>query len=160
MSEPERILTTADALSRAVAYHRSRGRRLVTTNGSFDILHRGHVATLAVAREAGDVVIVGLNSDRSVQSYKGSLRPIVPERQRALVLAAMRYVDHVYIFDEPTCVRFVELVGPDVHVNDAGYGGDCVEAPAIAAAGGRLVLVNKVPGHSTSDIVAKIVATA
>lgn len=153
------ILPNRDALLAAVRSYRSAGRTIVTTNGSFDILHRGHLAILSVARRQGGVVIVGLNSDQSVRAYKGPLRPIIPQEARAALLAAMSTVDHVYLFDEPDCVEFVRLVQPDVHVNDASYGPDCIEAEAVARAGGRLVLVNKVPCMSTSDIIEKIVAT-
>lgn len=157
MPMSDRLLTAPEALVALVAQLRAEGKTIVTTNGSFDLLHRGHLGLLSVARRAGDVVIVGLNSDVSVRAYKGPLRPIVPESDRAALLLALETVDYVYLFDEPECLEFVRLARPDVHVNDAAYGPLCIEAELVAQGGGRLLLVHKAPGASSTDIVRRVV---
>jgi rfaE bifunctional protein nucleotidyltransferase chain/domain len=124
----------------------------VTVNGSFDLLHAGHLHILREARRQGDVLVVGVNSDASVQALKGPGRPLISQAERARLLMALRDVDYVHIFDELTPIAFLEQIRPDVHVNGAEYGPDCVEAPAIRASGGRLHLVDRLPGLSTSDL--------
>ena len=157
---PEEILKDSDAL-RLVPRHalqqlaatlRAKGKRIVTINGSFDILHGGHLHILSEARQRGEVLIVGLNSDRSVRSYKGPDRPIVPELQRAEMLLALRVVDYVHIFDELTPIAFLEQVKPDVHVNGSEYGVDCVESETVRRGGGQLHIVDRIPGLSTTRI--------
>jgi D-beta-D-heptose 7-phosphate kinase/D-beta-D-heptose 1-phosphate adenosyltransferase len=135
---------------------RAQGKRIVTINGSFDILHSGHLHILREARDQGDVLIVGVNSDRSVRAYKGADRPYVSERDRAEMLLALRYVDYVHIFDEEVPMPFLEEVKPHVHVNGAEYGADCIEAPLVRSLGGRVHIVEKVPGLSTTAIASRI----
>jgi rfaE bifunctional protein nucleotidyltransferase chain/domain len=124
----------------------------VTINGSFDLLHSGHLHILSQARRQGDVLIVGLNSDVSVRSYKGPGRPVVPERQRAEMLLALRMVDYVHVFDESDPIAFIEAVRPDVHVNGSEYGFACIESEAVRRGGGALHIVDRLPGLSTSSI--------
>jgi D-beta-D-heptose 7-phosphate kinase/D-beta-D-heptose 1-phosphate adenosyltransferase len=131
---------------------RARGKRIVTLNGSFDLLHNGHLFILAEARQQGDVLIVGLNSDTSVRAYKGPSRPLVPERRRAEMLLALRVVDYVHIFDESDPIAFISAVQPAVHVNGSEYGDDCIERDAVLARGGRLHLVRRIPGLSTTGL--------
>jgi D-beta-D-heptose 7-phosphate kinase / D-beta-D-heptose 1-phosphate adenosyltransferase len=158
---PEEILDTSDAsrlisrqgLAPLAARLRSRGRKIVTINGSFDLLHGGHLYILSEAKKCGDVLIVGLNSDRSVRGYKGPTRPIVPEHARADMLLALRVVDYVHIFDEPDPIAFLREVKPDVHVNGAEYGEDCIEAETVKENGGVIQLVSRIPGLSTSGLV-------
>lgn len=136
--------------------HRS-GQRIVTTNGSFDILHAGHVHLLEKARKLGNVLIVGLNSDSSVRRYKGKTRPIIPQRYRALLLSALTVVDYVYVFNELNPINFLEIVKPAIHVNSAEYGRNCIEAPTVKKNGGKLVLVKKVKRMlSTTEIIARV----
>ncbi|MCH9612858.1 MAG: Bifunctional protein HldE [Chlamydiia bacterium] len=135
---------------------RSEGKTIVTLNGSFDLLHAGHLYMLKEAKKQADVLIVGLNSDASIKRYKGEDRPIIPLKYRLQLLAAIRYVDFVTPFDEDTPIRLIEIIRPDVHVNGAEYGSDCVEAPTVAACGGRLHLLDRVDGLSTSDIIDKV----
>ncbi len=135
---------------------RAKGKKIVTVNGSFDLLHAGHLLILQEARKQGDVLIVGLNSDASVRAYKGKDRPLVPEAERAAMLLALRAVDYVHIFDETEPMPFLTEVHPDVHVNGSEYGPDCIEAPLIKSQGGRLHIVDKIPGLSTSNLVEKI----
>jgi D-beta-D-heptose 7-phosphate kinase/D-beta-D-heptose 1-phosphate adenosyltransferase len=133
------------------------GRRLVFTNGCFDLLHPGHIRALELARELGDVLIVGLNSDASVRQLKGPGRPVIPERERAEILAALESVDAVVIFDELTPQEIISRLLPDVLVKGGDWPGDQIVGRAeVEAAGGRVVSVPLVPGYSTSDILRKI----
>ncbi|MDB5051265.1 MAG: ADP-heptose synthase, D-beta-D-heptose 7-phosphate kinase / D-beta-D-heptose 1-phosphate [Fibrobacteres bacterium] len=135
---------------------KAQGKRIVTLNGSFDLLHAGHVHILDEARAQGDVLIVGLNSDASVRAYKGAHRPIIPEAQRATMLLAMRAVDFVHIFDETEPMPFLAEIKPQVHVNGSEYGPDCIEAPLVQANGGRIHIIEKIPGLSTSEILSRV----
>jgi D-beta-D-heptose 7-phosphate kinase / D-beta-D-heptose 1-phosphate adenosyltransferase len=138
---------------------RSQGKRVVTVNGSFDLLHSGHLYILNEARQRGDVLIVGLNSDRSVKSCKGPDRPLIPERRRAEMLLALRMVDYVHIFDEPDPRAFLREVNPDVHVNGSEYGENCIEAETVRNGGGTIHIVNRIPELSTSGLVKSLQAT-
>lgn len=149
-------LISRDALAPLAATLRAKGKRIITVNGSFDVLHSGHLHILNEARQRGDVVVVGLNSDASVKSYKGADRPIVPERQRAEMLLALRTVDYVHIFDEADPIAFLEQLAPDVHVNGSEYGENCVESETVRRRGGKIHLVNRIPGLSTSDVVGRL----
>jgi D-beta-D-heptose 7-phosphate kinase / D-beta-D-heptose 1-phosphate adenosyltransferase len=132
---------------------RAKGKKIVTLNGSFDVLHAGHLYILNEARRQGDVLIVGLNSDASVQSYKGPNRPLVPEAARAEMLLALRMVDYVHIFNESDPIAFLTEVKPDVHVNGSEYGEECIEAPTVRRSGGKIHIVNRIPGLSTSGLI-------
>src|SRR5438105_4808715 len=100
---------------------RDTGLRLVLTNGTFDLLHIGHVRYLQAARELGDVLVVGVNSDASVRGYKGPNRPVVPQEERAEIVAALRCVDYAVIFDEPTAAQLVESLQPDIYAKGGDY---------------------------------------
>lgn len=154
----DRLVARAD-LAPLAARLRAQGKRIVTINGSFDLLHAGHLHILEEARRQGDALIVGLNSDASVKRYKSADRPLIPEADRARMLLALRCVDYVHVFDEDAPMAFLEEVKPDVHVNGSEYGADCVEAPTVRKYGGRIHIVEKVPGLSTSAIVDRIRAT-
>ena len=130
--------------------------RIVTVNGSFDVLHAGHLHILKEAKQQGDVLVVGLNSDASVRANKGPKRPVVPQAQRADMLLALRFVDYVHIFDEPVPMVFIAAVRPDVHVNGAEYGEDCVEAGVVREIGARLHLVPRIDGLSTSALIERL----
>jgi D-beta-D-heptose 7-phosphate kinase/D-beta-D-heptose 1-phosphate adenosyltransferase len=161
-SGDQRLVGRADLAALGTGL-RAKGQRLVTINGSFDVLHAGHLHILREARRQGEVLLVGLNSDASVRRYKGADRPVVPEAQRAEMLLALRTVDFVHIFDEADPIVFIETVRPDVHVNGAEYGTACVEAEAVREVGARLHLVDRVPGLSTSglfDAIRRTTATA
>ena len=135
---------------------RAKGKRLVTVNGSFDVLHAGHLHILNEARSQGDVLIVGLNSDASVRSHKGPTRPIISDRGRAEMLLALRVVDYVHIFDEPDPIAFLSELNPDVHVNGAEYGENCIERDVVIRNGGRLHLVDRIPNLSTSALAGQL----
>jgi D-beta-D-heptose 7-phosphate kinase/D-beta-D-heptose 1-phosphate adenosyltransferase len=145
-----------EELTGLAATLRGKGKRIVTVNGAFDLLHCGHLHVLREAKRQGDVLIVGLNSDASVRRYKGARRPIVPESQRAEMLLALRDVDYVHVFEEADPIAFIEQVAPDVHVNSAEYGENCVEAATVARLQGRLHLVGRIPGFSTTHFVEQL----
>ncbi|MGH9548246.1 MAG: D-glycero-beta-D-manno-heptose 1-phosphate adenylyltransferase, partial [Terriglobales bacterium] len=133
------------------------GQRIVTTNGCFDILHVGHIRFLKAAKEQGDVLALGLNSDASVRRLKGESRPINNENDRAEVLAALACVDFISIFDEDTPVEFIKAARPNVHVKGADYKpSDLAETPVVEALGGTVHIVALVPGRSTTSLVQKI----
>ena len=140
-------------LGNRIAMWRLLNNKIVFTNGCFDILHRGHIEYLSQARDNGDVLIIGLNSDASVRRIKGEGRPVLDEMSRALVLASLRFVDGVVLFDEDTPFELIKLVQPDVLVK----GGDYTEktiigADIVKANGGQVVVIPLVEGYSTSKI--------
>ncbi len=136
---------------------RADGGTIVFTNGCFDILHAGHVRYLRAAEAMGDFLVVGLNSDASVRRLKGEGRPIVPEADRAEVLDALRAVDIVTVFDEPTAEELVRLVKPDVYVKGGDYTVDTLpEAKIVQAAGGRVEFIPFVEGRSTTNVIERI----
>ena len=150
------VLTLEEAIFRFGREKRN-GRRVVFTNGCFDLLHPGHIRSLEMARELGDVLIVGLNSDASVRQLKGEGRPILPERERAEILAALESVDAVVIFDDPTPREVITRLLPDVLVKGGDWPGDqIVGRDEVEAAGGRVVSIPVVAGYSTSAILRKI----
>jgi D-beta-D-heptose 7-phosphate kinase/D-beta-D-heptose 1-phosphate adenosyltransferase len=153
---PAPVLTIAEAAS-WVAAQRAAGRVVVFTNGVFDLVHPGHVTYLGAARAEGDVLIVALNSDRSVRSNKGPSRPILPEQERAELLAALEVVDAVVIFDDETPAVIVSALQPDVVVKGADWAHDAIVGrDTVEARGGRVVRIEVVPGYSTSRIVARM----
>jgi rfaE bifunctional protein nucleotidyltransferase chain/domain len=138
---------------------RASGRKLVVTNGCFDLLHLGHVTYLETARTYGDALLVGLNGDDSTRQLKGEGRPVNPEADRALVLAALESVNGVCIFAEKTATRFLAAAQPDVYVKGGDYTLDTLnqdERRAVESAGGRIVIIPFVPGKSTTALLAKI----
>jgi rfaE bifunctional protein nucleotidyltransferase chain/domain len=133
------------------------GRRVVFTNGCFDLLHPGHVRCLAEARALGDLLVVAVNSDRSVRGNKGPERPLVSQQDRAEVLAALASVDYVTVFDEPTPRELIARVLPNVLVKGADWGhNEVVGREEVEAAGGRVVSIPLAPGYSTTSLVQKI----
>jgi len=146
-------------LKRIVGELKGSGRKVIWTNGCFDILHSGHVLYLEAAKKLGDVLVVGINSDESVRMLKGPGRPVVPEQQRALVLAALRCVDHVIIFSDPTTVSILKELRPDVYVKGGDYTIDTInqdERAIVESYGGKIEIIPKVEGVSTTEIVKKI----
>jgi rfaE bifunctional protein nucleotidyltransferase chain/domain len=138
---------------------RARGKRLVVTNGCFDLLHLGHVTYLEAARNQGDMLLVGLNSDGSVQQLKGPARPVNREQDRAAVVAALESVDAVCVFTDKTAARFLAAAQPDIYVKGGDYTLDTInqeERRLVEQAGGRVVIIPMVPGKSTTDILSKI----
>lgn len=153
---PSNALTLEQATLRFAPAKRN-GRRMVFTNGCFDLLHPGHIRTLEAARALGDALIVGLNSDASVRALKGPGRPVVPQEERAEILAALECVDAVVIFDEPTPHEIIAALLPDVLVKGGDWADDeIVGREEVEAAGGRVVSIPVVNGYSTSEILRKI----
>jgi len=137
---------------------RQSGKRLVFTNGCFDILHAGHVRYLAAARAAGDVLVVGLNSDESVKTIKDDRRPIMTQDQRAEILAGLGCVDYITVFNEPDPLALITAINPDVLVKGADWSeADIIGADVVKASGGKVVRVSVVPDISTSMIIERIV---
>lgn len=137
----------------------SAGKTVVMTNGCFDLLHVGHLRCLKEAREQGDMLIVGLNDDRSTRRVKGRGQPFVPQEDRAELLAALECVDYVVMFSEPTAERLVRALKPDIYVKGGDYlAEELPEAKVVAEYGGKIYLAPLTPGRSTSDLVSAIVA--
>jgi len=159
MPADSKIITLEDFLRKTDA-RRKAEKRLVFTNGCFDILHAGHVHYLRAAKAQGDMLMVGLNSDRSVKAIKGDKRPIVGQAHRAAVLACVGDVDFVVLFDEPDPLKLIKAVRPDVLVKGDDWPEDqIVGAGFVKASGGRVVRVPVLPGISTSNIIEKIIRT-
>ena len=153
-----RKVLSLDALVATLAPRRAAGERVSLTNGTFDLLHIGHLRSLEQARALGDLLVVGVNSDASVQTYKAPNRPIVPQAERAELIAGLGCVDYVVIFDEPTAGRILRAVQPDVYVKGADYATKPLpERPIVEAYGGQVVLVALEAGHSTTDLVSDII---
>ena len=134
-------------------------RVVVFTNGCFDILHRGHVEYLQSAKDCGDILIVGLNSDHSVQRLKGAGRPIVPQEDRAYLLAALACVDYVVIFEEDTPHQLISAIQPDVLVKGGDYQPEnIVGKDIVEARGGRVLTIPLTPNRSTTNVVQKIIS--
>lgn len=143
-------------LRRRVQRARRDGKKVVFTNGCFDLLHPGHVRYLAAARARGDLLVVGVNSDRSVRALKGPGRPVQNEDARAEVLAALESVDHVVIFDAPTPIEVIVALRPDVLAKGADWAADeIVGAAEVRSWGGRIARIELVPGQSTTRLVQK-----
>jgi rfaE bifunctional protein nucleotidyltransferase chain/domain len=152
------LFDTAAAVEWREALRRD-GKRVVFTNGCFDVLHAGHVAYLAWAREQGDALVVGLNFDDSVRKLKGERRPIVPFDDRAALLRALRSVDAVVGFGERTPEVLLERLRPDVHVKSAQYRADELpEKTVVEMHGGEIRLAPHLSGHSTTDVIAQIIS--
>ena len=152
----EKLLSRADLIIRRREW-KDNGRRVVFTNGCFDLLHPGHVRLLEQARALGDLLVVGVNSDRSVRGLKGEGRPLLPEGERAELLAALAAVDAVTIFDEPTPRELIAALLPDVLVKGGDWSPDEIVGRAeVEGAGGRVVTIPYIEGYSTSALIARI----
>lgn len=140
---------------------KGRRKKVVFTNGCFDIIHAGHVRYLKKARSLGDILVVGLNSDTSIKKLKGKSRPIVGEKERAEVLSALESVDYVILFKEETPIKLIEAIRPKVLAKGADWGrGNIVGQDFVESTGGKVVRVRLVEGRSTTDIIKKITRMA
>ena len=136
------------------------GKKTVLANGCFDILHVGHVRYLEEARKLGDVLVVAVNSDRSVSVLKGAGRPILDERERVALVSALRCVDHVVVFDEADVSRVIDVLRPAIHAKGTDYTEATVpEREQVLAYGGRVRIVGDPKDHSTRDVIRRIVDT-
>jgi len=151
-----RILNRKELIER-VAAAREAGARIVLANGCFDVLHVGHVRYLAGARELGDVLVVGINSDEQVAIQKGAGRPVLPAAERAEIVAALEFVNYVTIFNEPTVEELLLALKPDVHAKGTDYTTDTVpERDVVRSYGGQVAIVGDPKDHSTSAIIARL----
>ena len=146
---PEKLKEKVDTIRKA-------GKTIATLNGSFDLLHAGHLHILFEASKVAEVLIVALNSDRSVHQYKSIHRPIISLNYRLSMVSALEFVNYVTWFDETDPRNLLSIIKPDVHVNGAEYSDDCIEAETVNSFCGRIHLVSRIPGLSTSEIVEKI----
>ncbi len=154
----ESKILSLEKLIRELDRQRPSGKTVVFTNGCFDILHVGHVRYLTKAKACGDILVLGLNSDKSVKTIKGEKRPVVSELQRAEVLAGLQCVDYITLFDEPDPLSLIERLEPDVLVKGADWSEDkIVGAREVRERGGRVVRIEFVPGESTTEIIRRIV---
>jgi D-beta-D-heptose 7-phosphate kinase / D-beta-D-heptose 1-phosphate adenosyltransferase len=157
LAPEDKIIFDWSVLGERLAEWRRSGLRVGFTNGCFDLLHRGHIRLMAEARAACDVLVVGLNSDASTRRLKGNGRPINPVESRADVLAALEAVDLVVVFEQDTPLELIKLVRPNVLVKGADYAREeVVGHDVVEAAGGQVILVDLVPGHSTTAIVQRV----
>lgn len=149
------------AVAAAAARARRAGKIVVTTGGCFDILHVGHIRNLEWAKSQGDVLIIGVNSDESVRMFKDPTRPIVSERERAEVIAALGCVDHVLIFKERAPNRWLAAVRPHIHVKGSDRPmSEILERHVVRRGGGKIVFFQNIPGKSTTSIIERIARTA
>jgi len=150
-------ITPRNELKATVDRLKREGKKVVFTNGCFDILHAGHTRYLREARKLGDALILALNSDSSVRSIKGPMRPIVPEAERAEVVAALDSVDYVTVFDELTPLELIEFLRPDVIVKGGDWAEkDIVGAETVRKWGGRVAIMPEIEGASTTNIIDKV----
>ncbi len=140
-----------------VAIERRRGARIVLANGCFDLLHVGHIRYLEAARALGNILVVGINSDEQVKQLKGANRPLMPEHERAEIVAALRFVDLVTIFAEPTVAELIRAIRPDVHAKGTDYTEETVpEREIVREYGGRTAIVGDPKDHSTTALLALV----
>lgn len=151
-------IKTREDLKLLIRAAQSQGKKVVTTNGCFDILHVGHLRYLQQAKEQGDILIVAINSDDSVRAIKGDKRPLIPEDERAEILAALECVDYVMIFPELDPIQFLHDLRPDIHVKGGDYALDrVIERDAAKSLGIEVRLIPGAPGKSTSGLIELIV---
>lgn len=154
--ESQKKLIKPEDLERKVEELKKENKTIVSLNGSFDLLHAGHLQIIYEASLQGDVLIVALNTDMSIKKYKNIKRPIIPLKYRLQQMAAIGFVDFVTYFDEVNPINILGIIKPNVHVNGAEYGKDCIEAPIVSLHGGKIHIVDLVPSLSTTNIIEKI----
>jgi rfaE bifunctional protein nucleotidyltransferase chain/domain len=146
-----------DELKRNLTFWRFKNNKIVFTNGCFDVLHQGHIEYLAQARDKGDVLVVGLNTDASVRRLKGANRPVNPQEARAMVLASLFFVDAVVFFDEDTPYELIKTIQPDVLIKGADYNAkEIVGYDIVTAKGGIVEIIELVEGFSTTGIIERM----
>ena len=146
-----------EELRRLLKEHRSRGEVIVLTNGAFDILHVGHIRCLQAAKKEGDVLVVAVNSDKSIRAYKDPRLPVNPEMERVEVVSALSMVDYVTIFEEPRAHKLLDALKPDVHAKGTDYDEESLpERDAVLSYGGRIAIVGDPKDHSTTETIQRI----
>jgi len=147
-------IKTIKPLQQILAKLKNRGKKVVFTNGCFDILHIGHIKYLKKAKSFGDILVVGLNSDSSVKKLKGKNRPVFSQNERAEILSSLEFVDFVVIFNEDTPEKLISIIKPDIHVKGGDYkAGGLPEANIVKSYGGKIKIVKFIPGYSTTNII-------
>lgn len=157
MSATSAPIVHREELPAAVAAARGRGERVILANGCFDLFHAGHIRYLKAAKELGGFLVVGINSDRQVARLKGAGRPFMPEDERAEIVASLRFVDAVTVFDEPTVEQLIEAIRPDIHAKGTDYTTETVpEREIVRRFGGSVAIVGDPKDHSSTDLIACI----
>ena len=157
MADSNQKIKTLNQLIKIVQKLKKQNKKIVTTNGVFDILHAGHVRYLEDAKKLGDILIVGVNTDASVRQIKGDKRPINDEKSRTLVLAGLESVDYVFLFDEKDPRKWLEKIKPNIHVKAGDYKmRQIIEKDAVEQNGGKVVIAKMKKGYSTTAIIKKI----
>ena len=156
MRDPKTKIVTRDAIAAMRARWKDEGKQVAFTNGCFDLLHAGHAGYLAFARAQGDLLVVGLNSDRSVRELKGESRPIVEEEERALLLASLEAVDYVVIFDELHVEQLIKELLPDVLVKGGDRADWVCGREIVEGNGGKVVLAPELEGRSSTGIIERV----
>lgn len=152
-----RKIASLQVVAELVESHRRQGRKVALANGVFDLLHVGHVRYLEGARQLADVLVVAVNSDASTRANKGEGRPVIPEDERAEMVAALGCVDHVVIFDQRTVVEVIRALRPDVHVKGTDYTPESIpEREEVEAYGGRVAVAGDPKDHSTTELIRKL----
>lgn len=154
--ELENKVITLEKLTPLVEKLKREGKTIVTNNGSYDIVHLGHILGLFEAKNQGDILIVGVNSDVSVRAYKNPNRPINDEKMRIRLLAALSCTDYVFLFDELNPITWLEKIKPDIHTNGEEYGENCIERDTVEKNGGEIYLLSMTEGYKTTNIIEKI----
>jgi D-glycero-beta-D-manno-heptose 1-phosphate adenylyltransferase len=153
----QKLVLSRNELVQALASHRAKNEKIVLANGCFDILHVGHTRYLAGAKAEGDTLVVAINSDEGVRKLKGEGRPVLPELERAELVAALKSVDYVIIFDEPNVESLLETLRPNVHAKGTDYTAETVPERAVAdRIGIRVAIVGDAKSHSTRDLLAQL----
>lgn len=157
MTDQAGKIKTLDELVPIVAQGRGEGKKIVLTNGCFDLIHVGHIRYLISAKKLGDVLIVGLNSDYSTRTLKGSPRPLFPDHERAEILEAISCIDYITIFNDLTVEKLLLTIKPDIHAKGTDYTEQTVpEASIVHSYGGRVAIVGDPKDHSSSEIIKKL----
>ncbi len=156
-SKSSSLILDRNRLIARVAIERRHGAKIVLANGCFDLLHVGHIRYLEAAKNFADILVVGINSDEQVRNLKGAGRPFQPERERAELIAALKVVDYVTIFTEPTVENLIRAIRPDFHAKGTDYTEDTVpERDVVRECGGRVVIAGDAKNHSTTDLLAQV----
>ncbi len=151
------VIDDIDTLAEIILKEKQAGKVIITTNGCFDILHVGHVRYLEKAKSQGDVLVIGVNSDRSVRELKGNGRPVNTQMDRAEILSALRFVDYVCVFDETNPISFLSKIKTDIHVKGGDYKiSEMIEKDVVEKNGGKIIVLDFVEGRSTTNILNKI----
>lgn len=154
----DKLFLDRKGLAKVLRKKQKQGKKVVTTNGCFDLLHVGHIRYLQEAKKLGDILVIGVNSDESVKQIKSDKRPLIPEEERAEMLAGMECVDYVTIFSELDPIPLIHELKPDVHVKGGDYTlEELPERKAVESYGGKCVVGINIPGRSTTDIIHSIV---